>query len=68
MYIWCCYVGKFRDGDEDHLKGQERCLCMDDFATAVDTIIAATTNTTTTTTTQITTQSAPRTGAQQIIP
>ena len=41
---------------------------MDDFATAVDTIIAATSNTTTTTTAQTTTQPVTRTGAQQIVP
>ena len=40
---------------------------MDDFATAVDTIIAATSNTTTTTA-QTTTQPVTRTGAQQIVP
>lgn len=63
-------TGKYLDGDENHLKGQERCLCMDDFASAVDAIIAATSNTTTrqstiqTTTTQ---QSATRIGAQQIL-
>lgn len=64
-------VGKYCKADEDHLKGQDRCLCIDDFATAVDTIIAATSNTTTatqTTTTAQTTQPVTRTGAQQIIP
>ena len=40
---------------------------MDDFATAVDTIIVATSNTTTTTA-QTTTQPVTRTGAQQIVP
>ena len=39
-------VGKFRDGDEDHLNNKDRCLCITDFATAVDTILAATGNTT----------------------
>ena len=35
-------TGKYRDGDEDHLQNQERCMCVNDFAIAVDTIIAAT--------------------------
>lgn len=57
-------VGKYLDGDENHLQCQERCLCMNDFATAVDAIIAATSNTKTTTQTA---KSATRTGAQKII-
>ena len=35
-------TGKYRDGDETLLQNQERCMCVNDFATAVDIIIAAT--------------------------
>ena len=35
-------TGKYRDGDEDRLQNQERCMCVNDFAIAVDSIIAAT--------------------------
>lgn len=35
-------TGKYQDGDENTLQNQGRCMCVKDFATAVDTIIAAT--------------------------
>ena len=35
-------TGKYQDSDEDTLQNQGRCMCVNDFATAVDTIIAAT--------------------------
>lgn len=48
MYSHAC-TGKYRDGDENPLRSRERWMCISDFATAVDTIISATTNTTQTT-------------------
>jgi len=44
------FTGKYRDGDETSLPSRGRCLCINDFASAVDTIIAATSNATQTTT------------------
>ena len=42
-------TGKYRDGDEACLQNRERCMCIDDFATAVDIIIASSTCTCTVT-------------------